>query len=143
MSRMQQRKWHSTCTRKRKLIVQARRHDGTAAVVSSVNGADYGSDDEVYALASAVDAADPRFEEERSADKKAIDPLPPVDHSHIEYDDFGKDFYEESKDIAALTPAEVSRVVYSSIHMHLPSLQSPLQNKTACLLSILLRTYSF
>ncbi len=77
-------------------------------MVKTVNVADYGSDDEVYALASAVDAADPQYEEERSADKKAIEPLPPVDHSNIEYDDFGKDFYEESAEVTAMTPAEVS-----------------------------------
>ena len=88
--------------------VQARRQAGTAAVVQTLNGADYGSDDEVYALASAVDAADPRYEEERSADKKAIDPLPPVDHSNIEYDGFVKDFYQESAEISAMTHAEVT-----------------------------------
>lgn len=88
--------------------VQARRQTGTAAVVQTLNGADYGSDDEVYALASAVDAADPRYEEERSADKKAIDPLPPVDHSNIEYDGFVKDFYQESAEISAMTHAEVT-----------------------------------
>ena len=87
--------------------VQARRQNGTAAVVQTMNGTDYGSDDEVYALASAVDAADPRYEEERSADKKAIDPLPPIDHSNIEYDGFVKDFYQEPAEISAMTPAEV------------------------------------
>lgn len=88
--------------------MQARRQNATATAVQTVNGADYGSDDEVYALASAVDAADPRYEEERSADKKSIDPLPPVDHSNIEYDEFVKDFYQESAEISALTSAEVT-----------------------------------
>lgn len=87
--------------------MQARRQNGTAAVVQTMNGTNYGSDDEVYALASAVDAADPRYEEERSADKKAIDPLPPIDHSNIEYDGFVKDFYQEPAEISAMTPAEV------------------------------------
>lgn len=104
--------------------VQARRQNTTAAVVQSVNGADYGSDDEVYALASAVDAADPRFEEERSADKKAIDPLPPIDHSNIEYDDFVKDFYQEPAEISALTPAEVTQ---PAPHPALHSLATPCQ----------------
>ncbi|DBB13027.1 TPA: hypothetical protein ACH3X3_005761 [Trebouxia sp. C0006] len=90
-------------------FMEARRRDGgTAAMVKTVNDADYASDDEVYALANAVDAADPQYEEERSADKKSVDPLPPVDHSIIEYDDFGKDFYEESPELAAMTPAEVN-----------------------------------
>ena len=88
---------------------QARRVNGTSAAVKAVNQADYGSDDEVYALASAVDAADPQYEEERSLDKKAVDPLPPVDHSNIEYDEFNKDFYQEAKEITALTPAEVQQ----------------------------------
>uniref|UniRef100_A0A5S6QIZ8 RNA helicase n=1 Tax=Trichuris muris TaxID=70415 RepID=A0A5S6QIZ8_TRIMR len=35
--------------------------------------------------------------------KKYIDPLPPVDHAAIEYEPFGKNFYEEHSDIAALT----------------------------------------
>lgn len=83
-----------------------------------MNGADYGSDDEVYALASAVDAADPRYEEERSADKKAIDPLPPVDHSNIEYDGFVKDFYQEPAEISAMTPAEVTLPIPSAALMH-------------------------
>lgn len=76
-------------------------------MVKTVNDADYASDDEVYALAQAVDAADPQYEEERSADKKSIDPLPPVDHSNVDYDDFNKDFYEERAEVAAMTPAEV------------------------------------
>lgn len=79
--------------------------------MQAVDQAGYGSDDEVYALASAVDAADPHHEEERSADKKAIDPLPPVDHSSIEYDDFNKDFYEESQEVTAMTAAEVQHCV--------------------------------
>ena len=87
--------------------LQARRQNATTAAVQTVNDAEYGSDDEVYALASAVDAADPRYEEERSADKKAIEPLPPIDHSNMEYDEFVKDFYQEPADIAAMTPAEV------------------------------------
>ena len=77
-------------------------------MVKTVNDAEYGSDDEVYALANAVDAADPHYEEERLADRKAIDPLPPVDHANIVYDDFGKNFYEEPAELAAMTPDEVS-----------------------------------
>ena len=95
--------------------MQARRRDGgTAAMVKTVNDADYASDDEVYALANAVDAADPQYEEERSADKKSVDPLSPVDHSNIEYDDFGKDFYKESPELAATSPAEVRPILTAS-----------------------------
>jgi len=37
--------------------------------------------------------------------------MPQVDHSNIEYDDFGKDFYEESPELAAMTPAEVCPIL--------------------------------
>ncbi|KAM9296411.1 ATP-dependent RNA helicase DDX42 [Gastrophryne carolinensis] len=36
--------------------------------------------------------------------KRIIDPLPPVDHSEIEYPPFEKNFYEEHEEITALTP---------------------------------------
>ena len=87
--------------------LQARRQGtAAAAAVAAVNGAGYGSDDEVYALADAVDAADPRQEDEHR-ETKAIEPLPGIDHSNIEYDDFAKDFYEEPAETAAMSPAEV------------------------------------
>jgi len=38
---------------------------------------------------------------------KVIDPLPPIDHSAIDYPSFGRDFYEEHSEISALTAAEV------------------------------------
>jgi len=38
---------------------------------------------------------------------KIIDPLPPIDHSEIEYEKFEKNFYEEHAEIKKLTPAEV------------------------------------
>lgn len=38
---------------------------------------------------------------------KYIDPLPPIDHSTIEYSDFTKNFYQEHEDIAALSPSQV------------------------------------
>lgn len=109
----------------RSSAAQARRHNATAAVVQTVNGAEYGSDDEVYALASAVDAADPLCVEERSADKKAIDPLPPIDHSSIEYDDFVKDFYQEPAEITAMTPAEVTLSCNTSPHSTNSAIQRP------------------
>ena len=69
----------------------------------------YGSDEEVYATADAVDGANVTDYDElvSQGDKKSIEPLPALDHSNIEYDDFGKDFYEEKAEIAAMTPAEV------------------------------------
>lgn len=38
---------------------------------------------------------------------KYIDPLPPIDHSQIDYKEFTKNFYEEHEEIARLTVAEV------------------------------------
>ena len=43
-----------------------------------------------------------------AADKKRIDPLPPLDHANIEYDSFAKDFYDEVPAIAQMQPSEVS-----------------------------------
>jgi len=39
-------------------------------------------------------------------ERKHVDPLPPVDHSAIEYIDICKDFYSEHEEIAALTVPE-------------------------------------
>ena len=56
-----------------------------------------------------ADADDPGVAAAAAADRKRIDPLPPVDHDSIAYDDFAKDFYEEPPGVAALTPAEAGR----------------------------------
>ncbi len=37
-----------------------------------------------------------------------IDPLPPIDHSEIEYEAFNKNFYEEHEEIAKLLFTEVN-----------------------------------
>ena len=39
--------------------------------------------------------------------KKGMEQLPPVDHSSMDYDDFGKDFYTEHPSIASQTPQQV------------------------------------
>jgi hypothetical protein len=41
------------------------------------------------------------------AQRRNIDPLAPVDHSLIEYDDFAKDFYSEHPSIAGMSDAQV------------------------------------
>jgi len=41
------------------------------------------------------------------AQRRQIDPLAPVDHSLIEYDDFAKDFYTEHPSITAMTDEQV------------------------------------
>ena len=40
-------------------------------------------------------------------EQKEIEPLPPVDHSTIEYYDFTKDFYKEDKEVAAMGANEL------------------------------------
>nr|XP_014430399.1 ATP-dependent RNA helicase DDX42 [Pelodiscus sinensis] len=39
--------------------------------------------------------------------KKIIDPLPPIDHSEIEYPPFEKNFYDEHEEISSLTPQQI------------------------------------
>ncbi|KAI8516128.1 ATP-dependent RNA helicase ddx42 [Branchiostoma belcheri] len=41
---------------------------------------------------------------------KIIDPLPPIDHSEIDYPNFERNFYEEHGDISKLSPAEVNEL---------------------------------
>ncbi|CAI8017258.1 ATP-dependent RNA helicase DDX42 [Geodia barretti] len=41
---------------------------------------------------------------------KVVDPLPPVDHSEIEYPSFTRDFYSEHNEISTLTSAEVKEL---------------------------------
>ena len=92
------------------VFVQARcEHAAAAALATQMQNEGYGSDDEVYATADAVDGANVTDYDElvSQGDKKTVEPLPALDHSNIEYDDFGKDFYEEKAEIAAMTPAEV------------------------------------
>lgn len=42
--------------------------------------------------------------------KKFIDPLPPIDHSEIEYEPFEKNFYTPHEDIEILTPPQVEEL---------------------------------
>ncbi|KAM3957147.1 ATP-dependent RNA helicase DDX42 [Aphomia sociella] len=42
--------------------------------------------------------------------KKYIDPLPPIDHSEIEYEPFEKNFYTPHEDIEKLTPQQVEEL---------------------------------
>ncbi|XP_067397123.1 ATP-dependent RNA helicase DDX42 isoform X2 [Emydura macquarii macquarii] len=39
--------------------------------------------------------------------KKVIDPLPPIDHSEIEYPPFEKNFYDEHEEITSLSPQQI------------------------------------
>lgn len=46
------------------------------------------------------------------AKKAPIDPLPPIDHSDIDYDPFEKNFFTETEDIAKLSPTDVDQLRY-------------------------------
>lgn len=65
--------------------------------------AGYDSDEEVYAAAKAVDAGMLEYDSDDNPvvlDKKRIEPIPPLDHSEIDYEPFNKDFYEEKDSIS-------------------------------------------
>eukprot|EP00899_Mesostigma_viride_P010304 jgi/Mesvir1/19275/Mv10354-RA.3 len=80
------------------------------------------SDEEVYATARAVDAANAAKEAGTqqydsddnlvvpAAGKKEIEALPPLDHSSVSYGEIFKDLYEESLDVIAMTPEEVTAI---------------------------------
>ena len=60
--------------------------------------------------AQQADGDDPGMAAAAAADRKRIDPLPPVNHDSITYEDFAKDFYEEAPDVATMTPEEACPV---------------------------------
>lgn len=65
--------------------------------------AGYDSDEEVYAAAKAIDAGLVEYDSDDNPvvlDKKRIEPIPPLDHSEIDYEPFNKDFYEEKDSIS-------------------------------------------
>ena len=94
-------------------LVQARRQNASrAAAAKAMANADasgYGSDEEVYATARAVDDADgyDGAELADTVDRKKIEPLPTLDHANIEYDNCVKNFYEEPPALNALSFPEV------------------------------------
>lgn len=72
--------------------------------------AGYGSDEEVYAAAKAVDAGMIEYDSEDNpivADRRKIEPIPALDHSCIDYEPFSKDFYEESASISGMSEQDV------------------------------------
>eukprot|EP00879_Flechtneria_rotunda_P027393 GHRR01029341.1.p1 GENE.GHRR01029341.1~~GHRR01029341.1.p1 ORF type:complete len:351 (+),score=108.74 GHRR01029341.1:127-1179(+) len=91
----------------------ARGATSAAAIAANIAAEGYDSDEEVYATAKAMqEQAEGELDsdEERAkaaAARRTIDPLAPVDHSLIEYDDFAKDFYAEHPTIAAMTDQQV------------------------------------
>lgn len=71
------------------------RQRNTLAMGAAVAAQGYGSDEEVYATAAAMDAAAGYVDEAvlfASANNMQL--LPPVDHDAIQYPEFCKEFYE-------------------------------------------------
>lgn len=59
--------------------------------------------------------------------KKAIEPLPPLDHSKIHYEPFEKNFYEEHEEIAKMSHDEIieyRKALGTSPHLTSPHLTS-------------------
>ncbi|CAM8925040.1 unnamed protein product [Rhodiola kirilowii] len=73
--------------------------------------AGYGSDEEVYAAAKAVDAGMIDYDSDDNPvvlDKKKIEPIPALEHDSIDYEPFTKDFYEESASISGMSEQDVA-----------------------------------
>ncbi|EEF47251.1 DEAD-box ATP-dependent RNA helicase 24 [Ricinus communis] len=73
--------------------------------------AGYDSDEEVYAAAKAVDAGLLEYDSDDNPvvlDRKKIEPIPPLDHSLIDYEPFNKDFYEEKPSISGMSEQDVA-----------------------------------
>ncbi|KAK9804524.1 hypothetical protein WJX73_004516 [Symbiochloris irregularis] len=89
-----------------------------AAIVTHAGGTG-NEDDEVYAVAKAMDDAqnagldddddDDGYDNAPAAGgKQKIDPLAALDHASIQYDEFAKDFYEEAAEVTKMSHAEVN-----------------------------------
>ncbi|XP_058084369.1 DEAD-box ATP-dependent RNA helicase 24 isoform X2 [Magnolia sinica] len=80
-------------------------------LASEVLQAGYDSDEEVYAAAKAVDAGLIEYDSDDNPvviDRKKIEPIPPLDHTSIDYEPFNKDFYEEKDSISGMSDEDVS-----------------------------------
>lgn len=88
------------------------RKDAGLSLAQEALHAGYDSDEEVYAAARAVDAGQVEYDSDDNPvvtlDKKKIEPLDPVDHAEMDYDEFAKDLYEEDLEITAMSEPEVA-----------------------------------
>eukprot|EP00850_Spirogloea_muscicola_P012567 SM000082S22809 [mRNA] locus=s82:13116:16227:- [translate_table: standard] len=92
------------------------RRDAGLSLAAEAMQAGYNSDEEVYAAARAVDAGSVEYDSDDQAvvvldKKRAIEPLPPLDHSLVDYEPFAKDLYEEHAEVAAMADAEVVQLM--------------------------------
>uniref|UniRef100_A0A0D9VT84 Uncharacterized protein n=1 Tax=Leersia perrieri TaxID=77586 RepID=A0A0D9VT84_9ORYZ len=86
-------------------FLRAKKDAGLTLAADAMN-AGYDSDEEVYAAAKAVDAGMMEYDSDDNpivVDKKKIEPIPPLDHSTIDYEPFNKDFYEEKPSVSGVT----------------------------------------
>ncbi|KAK7304924.1 hypothetical protein VNO77_42818 [Canavalia gladiata] len=73
--------------------------------------AGYDYDEKVYAAAKAVDVGMIEYDSDDNliiVDEKKIEPIPPLDHSSIDYEPFNKDFYKESTSISGMSELDVT-----------------------------------
>ncbi|XP_020107971.1 DEAD-box ATP-dependent RNA helicase 24 isoform X2 [Ananas comosus] len=91
-------------------FLRAKKDVGLALAADALH-AGYNSDEEVYAAAKAVDAGMIEYDSDDNPivlDKRKIEPIPALDHSAIEYDQFNKDFYEEKPSISGMSEQDVA-----------------------------------
>ncbi|KAK3151425.1 hypothetical protein QOZ80_3AG0245700 [Eleusine coracana subsp. coracana] len=116
--------------------------DAGLALAADAMRAGYDSDEEVYAAAKAVDAGMMDYDSDDNpivVDKKKIEPIPPLDHSTIEYDDFNKDFYEEKPSISGMSDQEVADYMKSlAIRVSGFDVPRPIKNFQDCGFPVLL-----
>lgn len=83
-------------------FLKAKKDLGLTLAADALN-AGYNSDEEVYAAAKAVDAGMLEYDSDDNpivVDKRKIEPIPPLDHNSIDYEQINKDFYEEVESIS-------------------------------------------
>lgn len=92
-------------------FLNARRDAGLSLAAEALH-AGYDTDEEVYAAAEAVDKGLLQYDSDDNPivtfDKKKMDLVAPLDHTEIDYEEFRKDFYEESAAISGMTEEEAS-----------------------------------
>ena len=81
-----------------------------AAAPPPLDTSGYGSDEEVYAVAQAIDDSNAAAAGGHAGapERRSADPLPPVDHKSIAYKPFKRNFYDEHPELFVLDDEEVA-----------------------------------
>ena len=91
----------------------------------------YGSDEEVYAVAEALDTH--QDDDDVPQGKQGVDPLPPVQHELINYAAFKKDLYDENPEVFVMDDAEVKQKRLDlEIHVSGADVQKPVGSFEHC-----------